>query len=106
MRANEIIRSVLDLIDTIENSQELAPTVVEPVDDIDCNDETRRFDQIIDLLNSDYQQMYDNSPAEAIASIEAVTSNAGGGWNGPKNPADMRADSISMYPNYLHKPGA
>jgi hypothetical protein len=50
--------------------------------------------------------MYDNSPNEVVAGIEAVTTNAGGGWNGPKNPADIKADSVSMYPNHLHRPGA
>jgi hypothetical protein len=39
-----------------------------------------------------------------IAGIDAVTVNAGGGLNGPKHPADIRADSVAMYPNYLHKP--
>jgi hypothetical protein len=43
--------------------------------------------------------MYDNSPAEVTAGIESVTTNAGGGWNGPKNPANMRADSVALYPN-------
>jgi hypothetical protein len=44
--------------------------------------------------------MYDNSPAEVTAGIESVTTHAGGGWNGPKNPADIRADSVAMYPNH------
>ena len=47
--------------------------------------------------------MYDNSPAEVVAGIESVTTNAGGGLNGPKNPADIRADSVSMYPNFQAK---
>lgn len=33
----------------------------------------------------------------------SVTVNAGGGWNGPKNPADIRANSVSMYPNFQAK---
>jgi hypothetical protein len=44
--------------------------------------------------------MYDNSPAEVVASIDSVTIHAGGGLNGPKNPADIRADSVAMYPNF------
>jgi hypothetical protein len=47
--------------------------------------------------------MYDNSPAEVTAGIESVTTDAGGGWNGPKNPSDIRADSVSMYPNFQAK---
>jgi hypothetical protein len=65
--------------------------------------DTNRFDQIIDLLTADYHQMYDNSPAEVVAGIDSVTTKAGGGWNGPKNPADIRADSVSMYPNFQAK---
>lgn len=110
MRATEIIRSVLDLIDHIEIEQQPEETdaveVVAP-DQLfnDCSDDPNRFRQIVDLLTSEYNQMYNNSPAEVVAGIEAVTTQAGGGWNGPKNPADMRSDSVSMYPNYQHKPG-
>jgi hypothetical protein len=31
-----------------------------------------------------------NSPNEVVADIEAVTTDAGGGVNGPKDPADIR----------------
>lgn len=107
MRATEIIRSVLDLIDHIEIEQQPEPvaiaTITEPTTD-SCSDDVNRFKQIEDLLQSEYQ-MYDNSPAETVAGIEAVTTHAGGGWMGPKNPSDIRADSISMYPNHQHKPG-
>ena len=105
MRATEIIRSVLDLIDHIEIEQEPEePSAVavitpkQPVDD--CGDDPNRFRQIVDLLTSEYGQMYNNSPAETVAGIESVTTHAGGGLNGPKNPADLRADSVSMFPAY------
>ncbi len=103
MRATDIIRNVLDLIDQIDQPEivDTTPDIVDPCVDNDA----RRFDQIVDLLTTDYQQMYDNSPAEVIAGIDSVTTDAGGGWMGPKNPADIKSDSISMYPNYLHKPG-
>ena len=110
MRSTEIIRSILDLIDHIDLEQQSKEpsaaavfTPEQPLDD--CGGDPNRFRQIVDLLTSEYGQMYDNSPAEVIAGIESVTTHAGGGWNGPKNPADIRADSVSMYPNYQHKPG-
>lgn len=108
MRAHEIIRSVLDLIDQIENPQTepVALAIVEP--ELKTNpydDEQRRFNQILDLLTQP-EQMYNNSPAETVADADSVTKDAGGGWNGPKHPADIRADSVAMYPNYIHKPGA
>lgn len=97
MRAHEIIRGVLDLIDQIESHQgEENPTAAEYYDD-----ETRRFDQVVDLLGAE-QTTYDNSPAPAIASIEAVTIKAGGGTNAPKHPADIKSNSISMYPGTQH----
>jgi hypothetical protein len=103
MRATEIIRGVLDLIDQVECNQQPEPEVVaiEPVEEpIQTGVDTNRFKQIFDMLSSQQTQMYDNSPAEVTAGIESVTTHAGGGVNGPKNPADIRSDSVSMYPNY------
>ena len=133
MRANEVIRGVLDLIDYIDcgqSMQSIAPqpaqtsimVVAEPVHQPPItvepgivsdplvspeDEETRRFKQIVDLMMpKSGVGMYSNSPNEAISGIESVTTDAGGGLNGPKNPADIRADSISMYPNHQHRPGA
>lgn len=102
MRATEIIRGVLDLIDQLDCAQQPEPEA--PVEEpVQTGVDTNRFDQIIDLLTADYHQMYDNSPAEVVAGIDSVTTKAGGGWNGPKNPSDIRADSVSMYPNFQAK---
>jgi hypothetical protein len=109
MRATEIIRGVLDLIDQLECAQQSEPEVVAivPVEEpVQTGVDQNRFKQIFDILSAERAQMYDNSPAEVVAGIESVTTHAGGGWNGPKNPSDIRADSVSMYPNHLHKPGA
>ena len=97
MKSTDIIRVILDLIDQIEcsNSEPAEPEVIQTGVD------TNRFKQIFDLLSNQQHTQYDNSPAEVVAGIESVTTDAGGGWNGPKNPADMKANSISMYPNYL-----
>lgn len=110
MRATEIIRSILDLIDHVDAKQSAEPEVVsitavaEPTTG-PHGDDVNRFRQIFDLLSAQTNQTYDNSPAEVVAGIEAVTTHAGGGLNGPKNPADMRSDSVSLYPNHIHKPG-
>lgn len=113
MKATEIIRDLLDLIDKIdsqenhaENSIELEPIVtVNDVEDTVYDDGPRRFKQIFDILSSEPVQMYDNSPGIAIADINSVTRDAGGGLNGPKHPSDIRADSVSMYPFHQHNPG-
>jgi hypothetical protein len=97
MRAIDIIRGVLDLIDNIDCRSDGQP------ENIQTGQDTNRFKQIFDLLSKEHEQMYNNSPAERVAGIDSVTVDAGGGWNGPKNPADHRADSVSMYPNYQAK---
>lgn len=97
MRAIDIIRGVLDLIDNIDCRSDDQP------ENIQTGQDTNRFKQIFDLLSKEHEQMYNNSPAERVAGIDSVTVDAGGGWNGPKNPADHRADSVSMYPNYQAK---
>ena len=60
------------------------------------SDDIRRFRQIVDL--ADIQQTeYSNNPKEEYASIESVTSDAGGGMNSPKHPDDIRGNSFSIY---------
>jgi len=107
MRATEIIRGVLDLIDQIECQQEPIKAVEIPIDQrempVQSEPDQNRFKQIFDILSAQSTQMYNNSPDPVIAGIDAVTVNAGGGLNGPKHPADIRADSVAMYPNYLSK---
>ena len=98
MRATEIIRGVLDLIDQVETE---TLEVENPSAEQYYDDESRRFDQISDLVDAE-GGIYDNSPADAVASIEAVTIKAGGGTNGPKHPADIKSNSISMYPGANH----
>ena len=105
MRATEIIRGVLDLIDRVEcaNQQieEPVATVVDPIEEpIQTGVDTNRFKQIFDILSAERNQMYDNSPDPVVAGIESVTTHAGGGLNGPKNPADIRTNAPSMYSNY------
>jgi hypothetical protein len=103
MRATEIIRGVLDLIDQLDCAQQPEPEIVAiaPVEEpVQTGVDNNRFKQIFDILSAERSQMYDNSPAEVVAGIESVTTHAGGGWNGPKNPADIRADSVSMYPTF------
>lgn len=102
MRATDLIRGVLDLIDQIDCQQQepVVAVSVPPEEEIQTGVDTNRFDQVIDLLTSEYHQMYDNSPAEVVAGIDSVTTKAGGGWNGPKNPADLRGNSLSLFPGY------
>jgi hypothetical protein len=45
---------------------------------------------------------YSNQPDEVVVPVATVIA-GGTDLNAPKNPADIRADSISMYPNHQHK---
>lgn len=99
MRASEIIRTVLDLIDEIE-SQDNDTEIEINLGVANNTEEERKLAQISDLLSHDDVKQYSNSPRERVAKIDAVTTGAGDGWMGPKNPSDLRADSISMFPNF------
>ena len=116
MRANEIIRNVLNLLDQIDCQQnqpaqiaitghvvaEPAVPAEEPISpDLEYQDEHRRFKQIMDILaTKDRNTMYSNSPNEMISNPSSVTTDAG--LQGV-HPNDIRADSVSMYPNFQAK---
>jgi hypothetical protein len=59
-------------------------------------DDIRRFKQIVDLADKQATE-YPNTPKEEYASIESVTTAAGGGWMEPKHPKDIRGNSFRIY---------
>jgi hypothetical protein len=94
MRATDIIRNVLDLLDAVEDSKSQPEVKV----DVQQNDEPdNRFKQILAMLDADSFGPLANSPNEVVAPIEAVTTDAGGGVNGPKHPADIRVKDPGAY---------
>lgn len=99
MRATEIIRNILDIIDDIENSEssgiDAEVTVTAQGDDI------RRFKQIAGLQD-EAPTAYSNTPDERVSSVAAVTTDAGGGWQAPKHPADIRGEHPSLYPGKVY----
>lgn len=109
MRATEIIRGVLDIIDSLDDTPTQAvtePVQQEPVEahaDI-YDDDLNRIKMIAGVLpDPDACTTYANEPAEQVAPIEAVTTLAGGGPNKPHHPADIKSNSISMFPAWLAK---
>jgi len=42
------------------------------------------------MLDNPAEGEYANTPNEIVAPMSAVTTDAGGGLNGPKDPADIR----------------
>ena len=105
MKANEIIRGLLDLLDRVENPEpvEAEPTVTivaEPEQEYE-HDDVRRFKQIIDILDNPTDgtlSPFSNAPNEVVADVESVTTAAGGGVNNPKHPSDQRVQHPSLYP--------
>lgn len=62
------------------------------------SDGDRGMAQIRDLIaKADRPKEYSNSPEEAYAGIDSVTTDAGGGMQAPKDPADIRVKDPSGY---------
>jgi hypothetical protein len=83
MRTTDILRHVLDLLDAVEAHKEKEH-------DHDEHESESRFKQILSMIDADSCGPLANSPNEVVAPIEAVTTDAGGGVNGPKHLADIR----------------
>jgi len=95
MRATDIVRKVLDLLDAVDGNED---TSIEAEVHVHQNgEEDNRFKQILAMLDADSFGPLANSPNEVVAPIEAVTTDAGGGVNGPKHPADIRVKDPRGY---------
>jgi len=90
MRATEIIRNLLDIIDAVDKPPITAQvSLLTPAENTPMN-------QIQDLLNKE-QTEFENSPNEQYADVNSVTTNAGGGLNGPKHIDDIRGTTTRIY---------
>lgn len=96
MNTRDIIRSVLDLLDQLEAQEGGIEGKVE-IQRVTGDDDPSRFRQILDLLDKGETLPTANTPNEKIADIDAVTTLAGGGVNGPKHPVDIRVKDIGGY---------
>jgi hypothetical protein len=99
MRATDIVRDVLDLLDRIEcqkpQGQEQPDLLVTPNADGEL---VSRFKQIHQILASkDAPTEYTNSPNEVVTDVESVTTDVGGGPNGIKHPDDIRVKDPRGY---------
>ena len=99
MRATDIVRQVLDLLDQVERQHDIQPDVIP---DDTCGAEqgepiAGRFKQIFAMLDAPSNGPLANSTNEVVAPVSAVTTDAGGGVNGPKDPADIRVKDPGAY---------
>lgn len=83
MNALSLIRELIAELDAIQNTAPQDENHFKQIEDLAVDD--RSFDD------------YSNTPDEQYADLEAVTSHAGGGVNGPKHAADIRAEHPSLY---------
>ena len=63
------------------------------------NEPDNRFKSILAMLDKESFGTFANSPNEVVAPVSSVTTDAGGGVNGPKHPHDIRVKDPSAYPN-------
>jgi hypothetical protein len=117
MRATEIIRGILDIIDQVEEpGQEEGTSIAISMGGVQSPEaemmplshdaeSINRFKQIVDLLPNDGEMSpLSNSPNEKYADIDAITKQSGDDMHKSKNPADIRSNATSMYPGYQHDP--
>ena len=95
MKITDVIRSVLDIIDSSEQTEHVNQDYMPEHGD----DEIARMKELI----GEPEVQYSNSPDELYADIKKVTVDAGGGLNGPKHPGNIRTTNFPMYPNLQQK---
>lgn len=103
MRATEIIRGLLDLIDQLDRSDRESLSTHSLGNDVE---QMARYELIQDLLpdSAELSNPVKNSPNPRIADIAAVTTQSGTDLNKAKNPSDIRGEHVSMYPQYQYNP--
>lgn len=87
MRATEILRGLLDLIDNLENVQDTDISDCGCGSDCDC---------------PDCQSQLQNSPDTFVTPIDTILS-MGNDLNKPKHPADLRVSTVALYPDTAFK---
>jgi hypothetical protein len=113
MRITDIIRDILDLIDgdrpgpvkqqpdgdvELDLDRDGQPDIeIEPEAPNNDHDDIRRFRQLAGIEAHNPEAEYANEPHPTVTGIEAVTTAAGGGVNGPKHPADIRVKDPGGY---------
>jgi hypothetical protein len=95
MKITDIIRSVLDIIDTAEAPTEPAVAVAIKLEPQEQIADMQRLAGILELDDGEYA----NAPTEVVAPVTAAFP-AGDDVHHSKNPADIRTNAPSMYPGY------
>ena len=93
MKSTDIVRQILDLIDSLDDGKDSEPEFSTQ----DPDSEETRFRQINRMLNTPDGAGYDNEPTEIVTDLDSVTVDAGGGVNAPRHPDDIRVKDPRGY---------
>lgn len=97
MKISEILKKLADLVDTLEQDDTLSQElIVKP-------EEEQTVDTVQDILKLAGVTQASTTPEEHYFPLTSAYP-AGDDMHHSKNPADMRSDSISLYPAYSAKP--
>jgi len=96
MKITDIIRSVLDIIDHAE--EPAAEPVMAIAVEVEPQEQIMDMQRLAGILNVEEPE-FANEPNTIIAPVGAAFP-AGDDVHYSKNPADIRADSISMFPDW------
>lgn len=88
MKVAEILRAIADIIDAAQGPETDVVAVAEPQD--------TSVDQIAKLAGI---SQANTTPEETVFPLDAAFP-SGDDMHSSKNPSDIRADSVSMYPGY------
>ena len=98
MRATDVVRSVLDLLDQIDSSSVNVDVEVNGEEmPNEPGEQTNRFRQVLAMLDTDSFGTYANEPNEIVSDVASVTTDAGGGVNGANHPDDIRVKDPRGY---------
>jgi hypothetical protein len=97
MKITDIIRGVLDVIDRAEEPDQ-APVVAAIELAVEPEVEIADMQKLAGILGVEEPE-YANTPVEIVAPVTAAFP-AGDDVHYSKNPADIRADSVSMFPSW------
>ena len=91
MKVAEILRAVADLIDVAQ-----AEPIAAPEQSIEVVAQDNEMEELARLAGITRAS---TTPCEEVFPVQSVVP-AGNDMHKSKNPADMRTDSISLYPGY------
>jgi hypothetical protein len=102
MRVTDIIRGVLDIVDRAEQPEQEEHIAIAIQQQPQPEEEMQIavMQQLAGIISEpEQEQMYANEPNELVSGMDAACP-SGTDMHHSKNPADIKSNSISMYPGF------